>query len=379
MKVCILVSNSLKKDPRVIKQIKICLSEGHDVYFIGYRDKNYDKNFLDNVGCNLEMIDLGEKYVGYLPNIFMKIKRRWCWFYNPIGIMKKIKPDIIHANDFDMLPSAYFAALQTKSKIVYDSHEIFCENINMQNSKIIKSLCKVFERYLVKRIDAMISVSNAAAKYFSDLYKIKTPTVITNCPYSVEISELKVKVNTFSAIYSGIMIENRGYEEYVESAIYLDNNIKLALLGYGPIIEKLKEQSIANNTDNKVSFEEPVEIADLVPTVSKFHVGVVVTKPANINFIYTISNKLFEYVQARVPVIMSDVPEHRYFNEKFNFGIIIDEVTPIKIAEAINRLASDKELYNKLKNNCENMANEMCWEKESRKLLEIYSYLYNSK
>ncbi|MBP2639678.1 MAG: capsular polysaccharide biosynthesis protein [Firmicutes bacterium] len=372
MIICILVSNSLKKDPRVIKQVKVAVANGNEVFFIGTRDINYDKQFLDNVGCNINIIDLGEKYVGALPNLFMKLKRRWCWFYYPIKMIKRIKPDIIHANDFDTLPSAFLAAKKTKSKLVYDSHEIFCENINIQKKPVRKCISKILERMLVKKVDAMISVSNAAANYFANTYEIKLPTVITNCPYSVEPTKLETKVKHFTAIYSGIMIEDRGYEEYVKSAAYLEHGIKLALLGYGPILDKLKAISSEDNLDNRVSFEKPVEIAEIVPAISKFHVGIVVTKPLNINFLYTVSNKLFEYVQARIPVIMSNIPEHRYLNEKYKFGLIIDEVSPMQISKAINMLAADQELYETLSVNCEKMAKEMCWENESEKLINIY-------
>ena len=56
MKICNLVTNSLKKDPRVIKQIKIALENKFDVDFIGMMDENYDKEFLDSVGCTYTLI-----------------------------------------------------------------------------------------------------------------------------------------------------------------------------------------------------------------------------------------------------------------------------------------------------------------------------------
>ena len=73
---------------------------------------------------------------------------------------------------------------------------------------------------------------------------------------------------------------------------------------------------------------------------------------------------------------MSDVPEHRYLNDKYHFGIILDEVTPQKIAEAILYLYQNKEVYQTMAKNAKKMSEEMNWEAESKKLLEIYHSVY---
>ena len=101
--------------------------------------------------------------------------------------------------------------------------------------------------------------------------------------------------------------------------------------------------------------------------------GIVVTRPVNLNFRLSISNKVFEYAAAGLPVILSDVPEHRYLNETYHFGLVLEHVSPECIAEAIVYLRNNPEAYEKMSENASKMFHELNWEQESRKLLQIYA------
>lgn len=375
MKISIVVSNSLKKDPRVIKQIKIALENGYEVQFVGYKDKYFDEDFLKTLGCRYDIVDIGDEYIGKLNSAIKKIKRLLSRPKIAAKYICDFCPDIIHANDFDTLGLARSATKKTGAKLVYDSHEIFAENIGISEKYILKKYIILREKRIVHKIDMMISVSNAAAEYFQKKYKIKRPTVITNCPMK-NIIPLKEKVtDAFEVVYQGLMVTGRGYEEFVMAAKYTDKNIRFVLRGYGGIENKLKNMIKNNELENKVIFDEPVEVAQLVSAASSSHVGIVLTRPVNLNFELSISNKVFEYAAAGLPVILSDVPEHRYLNDKYDFGIIIADVTPENIARAVNILYEDKDLYNKLAENAKKMAEEMVWENEAKKLVEIYEQL----
>ncbi|MEI7723704.1 MAG: glycosyltransferase [Bacteroidota bacterium] len=380
MKLCIIVANSLRKDPRVIKQIRCAIDEGIDVHFVGFMDDNYNKEFLESVGCHYSIIDLGKKYHGHLKSVIKTIYREFMHLYLPIKTMVRIKPDVIHANDFNTLIQAYIASKICKCRVLYDSHEICAENIGIADKKIRKNTIIVLEHLLLKRIGAMVSVSNAAAAYFSHKYKIQLPTVITNCPYKSNMPIAKDKaLDGFEALYQGQMYQGRGYEEFVRSAGFLKNNITLVIRGYGSIEGELRKIVADENLGNRVRFDGPVEIKDIVSKASESHLGVVLTQPLNINFKLTVSNKIFEYIHAGLPVLLSDIPEHRYLNEKFNFGIIVNEFSPTGIAECINFLATNPEKYNVLRNNAIKASDTMCWENESKKLIGIYNRLFQKQ
>lgn len=379
MKISIIVSNSLKKDPRVIKQVKVALQHGHEVQFVGYRDAFLDEDFLKQLGCRYDIVDLGDAYLGKLNSLWKKLKRR---LEHPKRAQKYIEafhPDVIHANDFDMLIPAYRAAKKCKAALVYDSHEVFAENIGIAEHSFIKKIIIFLEKRLVKRIDRMICVSNAAAEYFREKYKIARPTVITNCPMKSDLPMQPKAEDAFEVVYQGLMVAGRGYEEFVQAAKHLPKGVRLVLRGYGTLEPYLREMIQKDALQDRVSFVDPVEVSELIAAASSSHVGIVVTRPVNINFRLSVSNKVFEYAAAGLPVILSDVPEHRYLNEKYHFGIVLDEVTPEKIAEAIIYLKDHPEDYAEMSANAKKMFDELNWETESEKLLEIYESVASKK
>ena len=148
-------------------------------------------------------------------------------------------------------------------------------------------------------------------------------------------------------------------------------DIKLSIRGLGAYEKNIRE--IVEKSENKENFiiYPPVTVQELIPMASKSHVGVAITEPVCLNFKLSVSNKLFEYAAAGLPVIMSDIPEHRFLNEKYDFGIIIPENTPKAFADAVIRLYEDKEFYNRLSENAKKLSQEVNWENEFEKLLEF--------
>ena len=110
---------------------------------------------------------------------------------------------------------------------------------------------------------------------------------------------------------------------------------------------------------------------ELIPYASRAYVGLAITEAISINFKLSVSNKIFEYAAAGLPVIMSDIPEHRYLNEKYQFGIILPLNTPEELAKAIERLVSDETFYQVCRNNAMKMSTEVNWESHFSKLLQV--------
>jgi len=375
MRICMLVTSNVIKDPRVQREAKLAHDNGFEVFVLGRRDRKFNQNLLEQLPYKVILADVNRNDN---DNVIKRIFERLSIGFSFVAKCIKLRPDIIHANDFDTLPFAFIASLFTCSKIVYDSHEIYTENCGLAKRKLLKKIIKLFEKFLIKKSHMVVSVSNAAAKKLSEMYGIEEPLVVTNCSYSAQIKQPVIKNNKFEVLYHGIFGEGRGYEEFVESAEYLPDDISLVVRGYGPIEQKLHAIAENEKIRDKVIFAKPVEINELIKCAAKSHVGVVLTKPVSINFEYTVSNKLFEYIQAGIPLILSGVKEHRYLVEKYGIGIIIDKVEPKCIAEAIMKLYNDPMLYEKLRNNVLNAAKIFKWETEGMKLIKVYNRLLHA-
>lgn len=369
MKVCDVVLNSVWYDPRVRKQIVEYKNNNVDVVCVGFKDNRYDADKISDIACPIVIADLDAKYKKPLSKIEILLKEFNCVKNTREAIIKQ-KPDIIHANDLNTLTAACQAAKKLGCKVVYDSHEICVENHNMKG--IYKKLNALCERVFIKKIDKMVCVSHAASDYFEKKYSIEKPMVVTNCSLKAEKVISSEKNDGFEILNHGQYYAGRGYDIIVEAAALLKNypEIKIALRGFGSMEDELRARAKELGDENVV-FYPPVLVNELIPYASRSKVGVAITENTCINFELSVSNKIFEYASAGLPVIMSDIPEHRYLNEKYNFGIILEENTPECFAEAAIKLYTDKEFYNMCATNANKLSEEVNWETEFSRLIEI--------
>ncbi len=369
MKICDVVSNSVWYDPRVRKQIVEYMNNDIDVVCVGLKDARYEEDKMQNVPCRVVLVDIDSKYKKPLSKIEVLFKE-----FNRVKKLREAiiaqKPDVIHTNDLDTLTASCQAAKKLGCKVVYDSHEICVENHNMKG--IYKKLNALCEKVFIKRINKMVCVSHAAAKYFQNKYSIEKPMVITNCSLKAEKVISIEKNNGFEILNHGVYYGGRGYDIIVEASKFLKDypEIKIALRGFGSMEEKLREKAKELGGENVV-FYPPVLVNELIPFASRSKVGVAITENTCLNFELSVSNKIFEYASAGLPVIMSDIPEHRYLNEKYNFGIILKENTPECFAEAAIKFYTDKMFYDLCAENANKLSEEVNWEAEFSRLIEI--------
>ncbi len=373
MKVCDVVCNSVWYDPRVRKQIKEYMNRGVEVSAVGMRCGRYDREKIAQMPCKTNVVCIDEKYEGRQKSVFKKIYREHLRNKAICDAVIEEKPDIIHANDLDALIAVYPAYKKLKCKLIYDSHEICVENLGTKRRySILLPFVKMYEKYMIRRLDQMVCVSHAAADYFVEKYKITRPMVITNCSLASEKVVEENKNPGFEVLNHGQFYAGRGYDIMVEAAPLLREHpeIKLALRGFGVMEQQLRDRAAELNADN-VIFYPKVRVEELIPKASGSMVGLAVTEPICLNFKLSVSNKLFEYASAGLPVIMSDIPEHRYLNEKYKFGIVLSEDTPEALVQAILKLYSDSDFYQQCAHNACVMSDEVNWETEFGRLVDV--------
>ena len=372
MKVCDVVMNSVWYDPRVRKQIVEYLNAGVELVCIGYECARYDSEKIAQMPCKVNVIMRNKEYSGKQRGIIRKLQREQ-WVQKAVcDAIVAEKPDIIHANDLDALIPAYMAKKILNCKVIFDSHEIYTENNYLMDKRLYAAYLRMIEKHICKRIEQVVCVSNAAADYFSRKYHIDKPMVVTNCSLKAEQFFGKEKNTGFEVLNHGQYYAGRGYDIMVEALPLLKDypEIKLALRGFGSLEESLRERA-AELGDENIIFYPKVLVQELIPEASRSMVGVAITEGICINFEVSVSNKLFEYASAGLPVIMSDIPEHRYLNEKYRFGIVLADNKPETFAQAVIRLYTDKEFYEQCAKNAKKLSDEINWENEFGKLLSF--------
>jgi len=380
MKVCVIVNNSVWFDPRVRKQIDEYIRAGHEVHVVGHKCSRYDKDRVAQIPAPTTIVSV-DKYKGKQRSPLKKLHREHLRNRALARAVIEAQPQVIHANDYTGLVPAYAAARKLGAVLVYDSHEICVEN------DYAKRFPPAFIRYMrwnekrmCRRLDQMVCVSHAAAEYFAQKYGIPRPMVVTNCIPQREIVSGTEKHEGFEVLNHGQFYEGRGYDLMVEAAPLLKDlgDVRMALRGFGRIEDRLHERVEELKADNVV-FYPKILVQELVPEASRSHVGVAITEPICLNFKLSVSNKLFEYAAAGLPVILSDIPEHRYLNDKYGFGLILKENTPRCFAQTVRTLYEDRRLYATLRENAVKMSREVNWETEFSCLIRREMELVHEK
>jgi len=277
--------------------------------------------------------------------------------------------DILVANDLDtLLPN--FLASKLKSKIlIYDSHELFTEVPELTNRKLIKFIWLTIEKCILPKIKYSYTVSSAIAKYYNIKYGIKMNVIRNIAPYKEKNNSI-IKKNVI--LYQGAVNKGRGLENIIKAMKYIEN-FELHIIGDGDIIEELKTLVNKENLNNKVFFIKRMPFDKLEKYTQEAKLGISLEEKIGYNYYFALPNKLFNYIQARTPVMVSNFPEMTKIVKTYNVGITVDNHTPEILAETIKNIINNNDTYNKWLNNLDHAAKELCWENEEKKLLTFFS------
>ncbi|MGE3062864.1 MAG: glycosyltransferase [bacterium] len=285
---------------------------------LGYKGKRKNKNILDFL----------------LYNIALKIK-----LYQ---VIKKYSPDIIHANDFETLIPSYCAFICKKSKIIYDSHEIWTKRSGTEKNlvnRLINCIDEIMEGFVVRKLANVITVSSGISKYLSERYRIKRPIVIMNMPEST-VGEIKIPDEILSffesvkekikLVYIGPVSRERNMDVFIDSFTKANiPNLHLILLG-----DSFLDKSYFNK--NNITLFNKVPEQMLYPILSKCDIGVHPMRTDEcLNHRYALPNKVFQYMQAGLALFVFKNDETDEILKKYKIGINLDFSSEEVISEKL--------------------------------------------
>lgn len=303
------------------------------------------------------------------------------FYWSAFSAAKKNKADIYHAHDLNTLPAGWLAKKRLGGKLIYDSHELYVERNTIQKpSEFAKKSTAMLEKFLLKSVDETITVNQSIAEELKNRYAIKMPAIVMNTPaYNIIEKpkslrlELNIPLDKRIIIYSGSMTFNRGLEELIQSLIYLPEYV-LILMGYGneSYLGELKNTAKSAGVQNRLYFFGPVPHEEVATYLASADVGAAPIKNAALSYYLCSPNKLFEFIQAGIPVVGSNFPELTRVITEQKIGYTFNPKDPEDIAQTIQKIFADSNTYQLMKNNTKEAAKLYNWEIESQKLIEVY-------
>lgn len=353
-RVILAVSNDLTSDQRLHKVCTSLQKDGFAPLLVGRKKKD---------SLPLPSRTYATKR---LPLFFQKGKL----FYLELNIrlfffMLFTKVDVITANDLDTLLPCFLIAKLKAKRLVYDSHEYFTELPELANRIIEKKTWYFLEKTIFPTLNNISTVSKTIALEYLKKYGKKV-RLVRNLPQYQEITPSKTKEKIL--IYQGAINTGRGLELMLETMAFLPNYM-LWIIGDGTLLNEIKAKSekIQNVTlMGKIPFDE---LKSFTPNAL---LGLSLEEDLGLNYRYALPNKIFDYVQAGVPVICSNLPEMKAIVEEYGIGKVLFDRKPEILAKMILELSSNMMEYDRLKANCLHASKILTWENEEKTLLSLY-------
>jgi len=364
-KAIVSVINDLVTDQRVNKTCNTLMELGFEVCLVGRRKK--DSIALPQRSYKMHRMHLlFEKgplfYAEYNLRLFMYLLTH--------------KAELLFSNDLDTLLPNYLIHKIKGISIVYDSHEYFTETPELVNRKFVQGVWKKIEAWIFPKLKDVITVNRSIARLFKEKYGNEVK-VVRNIPPLIKNSSKKTKkglslqedVPVLLLQGAGINIQ-RGTEELVEAMQYV-NNVHLLIIGGGDVIEALRSLVTEMSLNEKVTFIAKLPFEELRQYTAIADIGFTLDKDTNINYRYSLPNKLFDYIHSGVPVLASPLVEISQIIDKYLVGETIESHEPKQLAVHIENMLSNQEQLQVYKQNCQQAAKVLNWENEKDKLIEV--------
>lgn len=285
---------------------------------------------------------------------------------------------LLVSNDLDTLLANYAASkFKPMIRLVYDSHEYFTEVPELQGRPKVKKTWEAIENWIFPKLQTVYTVNESIADLYRQKYKKEIGVVRNVSPRwntleHVSKKELEVPEDKFLIIMQGAGINiHRGAEEAVEAMKLVDKAV-LLIVGDGDVIQHLKKYVIDYDLQEKVLFYGKRPYQEMMAYTQIADVGLTLDKPNNLNYRFSLPNKVFDYIHAGTPIICTDLVEVTGIVRKHEIGLVLDELTPQNLADKINHLIAHPEEVVKFKENCKKAAQIENWEEETKVLNEIY-------
>ncbi|TRZ85597.1 MAG: glycosyltransferase [Streptomycetaceae bacterium] len=401
-----IVLNDVAEDSRVLKCAWSLANAGWNVLVCGARPTHHD----DQLKIGYAIIDRVHLKVVVKQNTFAFILRALRYYkrkfqakflpsvppaipnllrskltLKPIAL--EFKPDVIHAHDYTALPVAgalieYLATQGHTAQLIYDAHE-YVPGV----SHLTAPLKKVYIRE-EKRYSAVAATVLSVSEGMSDLLiphleLSNRPELVANdplfegqqpCPRNLR-QDCKIDTTTPLLVYSGAVAPQRGLSTVLEALKDLQG-VHLAL------IANPKNQTVLDLQSQYLQLQDRFHVLAYVPNselVSYLSAGDIGLIPIHhkLNHEISLITKFGEYMQAHLPIVVSDVRTMAAEVKRLGNGEVFTAEDVADFAAAVKKVLADRAKYQSAYT--EKVLLERSWELQAQHLVNIYNRIANAK
>lgn len=359
-KVIITTSNNLYFDNRVHKITLALIELGFEVLKTG-RQLPEIQNPMNRPGREKRFRLPFKK--GPLFYFFLNIYTFWFLVFSRL--------DLIWAVDMDTLPAAKCAAVIKRKPIVFDGHEYFSELPELTNRQKTKGIWVKLERIFLPGCNLYYTVSPGLV----NLYKLNLNLdfrLLRNFP--IQRKEIKIpilKADEKIILYQGALNTGRGLEQAIKALSFLEDNYRMVIVGRGDITDELIQLTKSMNLEKRVIFTGPVPFEELHKYQENAMLGLALHENMGLNYYHALPNRIFDYIQAGIPVLANDFPDMAEIINNSETGLITNSLEPEIIASTIKEACESTLLRRKWQDTIPLAAKHYTWNNEKDVIKEV--------
>lgn len=330
--VLVLSFSRLVGDARVLKQVRR-LSVDHEVISCGYGPPP------PGVAGHLQIPDeVVNRLNGRLitARAYPAVERsqaavRWVWGRIPRGSV-----DVVLANDLDAIPVAL--QLAPRYGVHADLHEFFPllhEDDPAWLRRIAPYQDWLCRRYL-PRCAAVSTVSAGLASEYERRYGIDVE-VITNATPAAALNPGEVG-SPLRLVHSGAGLRGRRIELMITGVRDSRADVRFDLYLTPNHPDYLDELRALAAGDDRITLYPPLPYDELIPTLNRYDVGVFVLPPTTFSYRHALPNKVYDFVQARLGLLVGPSPEMAALVREHDLGWITEDFTAEAVRAAVEAL-----------------------------------------
>jgi glycosyltransferase involved in cell wall biosynthesis len=310
-----------------------------------------------------------------------KVLRYIQWLRKIYSRFRKEKIGIVNCHSIFDLPLGAWLKRATGCMLIYDTHELETERNGLKGT--LKKILKRIEKKYSKYTDHVFVVCDSIARWYREAYGLDNVTTIKNVPVKKQTVKrskkirdlLKVPEERILYIYQGGFLEGRGIPILLSVFSRSDIHDHIVFMGYGALAEEIKE--FVRQHQN-IHFLEAVPPGRVVEYTSGADVGFSLFENTSLSYYCSLPNKIFEYLVSGIPCIVSDFPEMSAFVTQYQSGwtTAVDEGSVYSLITEISR---GRDMIRRKKQGITKVLqrDDLGWEHEHRKLIQVYKDLMN--
>ncbi|MCP4571090.1 MAG: glycosyltransferase family 4 protein [bacterium] len=378
-------------DVRVEKLLRGCLDAGHQVRLVC---RNLERRALvedvDGIGCHRV---LGPDVPGPLNGllslpapanpVWRRAIRRACRDFTPdLLIVRDLPLALLVIQEAERLGVSALVDMAENHPAMWqnvvDSDPIRLRSLLLKNPALARRL----ERRVAARAAGIFVVVDEMRDHLLELGAPRDRVhIVSNTPPRTTLDHVADPADdssgTVDLIYVGLVTRNRGLDQVVAALAALPADappLRFHVVGAGGHLPRLKALSRELGATDRVVFHGWVDSKEVPSLVAKCHVGVIPHLKTE-HTDTTVPNKLFDFMAAGLPVIVSNaVPMQRIVEEQ-GCGLAFDGEVSTSLPDCLGRMSDPVLRRDMGKRGRRAVSDIYTWERDLDRALEVIGKL----